>query len=127
MSWKDPFVRAETTCPAYVKEATGKYPAVFFRYRRPDPVTIEKQLKDFSDSANDPEKVVESMRKFVALFISAWSFDASCDKEHVYMLGHQILLRIYFVMVGSDPTAEIPKEFLDEGETGTIEGDQKKS
>lgn len=126
MSWTDPFVRAGVAIPAYVAEKTGMYPAVFFRYRRPDPVAIEKQHKHFTSSTGDPEKLINSMRAFVAAWISEWNLNAPCDAAHVNLLGHPLLMRLYFIIVQTDPTAEIPKEFLSEGETGTAEGEQKK-
>lgn len=126
-SWKDPFVRAGVACPAFIKEKTGVYPAVFIRFRRPDPVTTERQLKEFSAAANDPEKVIESMQKFVSLFICEWNIEAPCDFEHIKKLTHAMLMRIYFVIVGQDSCGDIPQEFLGEGESGSSDGEQKKS
>jgi len=127
MSWQDPFVRAGVAVPACLPEKTGMYPAAFFRYRRPDPVSIEKQHKEFSACVGDPDKLIASMQKFVSAWIAEWNLDAPCVGQYVAMLSHPMLMRFYFIIVQSEPTAEIPKEFLGEGETGTAEGEQKKS
>lgn len=124
--WTDPFVRAGVACPAYIAEKTGVYPAAFFRYRRPDPISIENQHKDFTSASGDPDKLIASMQKFVSKWIASWSFDAPCDAAHVALLGHPLLMRFYFLIVQSEPTAAIPAEFLSEGETGSAEGEQKK-
>lgn len=126
MSWQDPFVRAGVACPAYIAEKTGLYPAVFFRYRKPDPVAVERQHKDFASCSGDPEKMINSMRAFVSTWIDSWRLDAPCDSKHVGMLSHPLLMRFYFIILQSDPSAEIPAEFLELGETGSAEGEQKK-
>jgi hypothetical protein len=126
MSWKDPFVRAGVACPAYIKEKTGVYPEVFIRYRKPDSVAIEMQHKDFTSCASDPAKLVSSMRLFVAKHLTMWSFNCNPDETHINQLTHPLLLRMYFTIMQSDPSDEIPSEWLHEGETGTLEGEQKK-
>jgi hypothetical protein len=124
--WKDPLIRAGVACPAFVKEKEGLYPSFFFRYRRPGPVECEHQHKQFSACTGDPDKLVATMQSFVSAWITEWSVSDPCDAAHVKMLTHPLLLKIYFIIVQSDPSAEIPAEFLGDGETGSAEGEQKK-
>lgn len=120
------FVRAGVKVPAYIEAKEGLYPACFFRYDRPDPKTCERQYKEFREVSNEPDKLIESMQKFVTLRISEWSLDAPCNAENIKLLTHPMLLKIYFIINQSQPTAKIPLEYLEEGETGTPEGELKK-
>lgn len=125
MSWKDPFVRAGVDIPAFRKAKEGVYPDIFFRYRRPDPKSIERQHADLRKES-DPEKFIGLMQDFVAKYLVSWAFDAEVNAEHVRMLNHPILSKIYFIIMQSDPTDEIPSEYLQDGETGSAEGEIKK-
>ena len=127
MSWKDPFVRAGVATPAYFSAKEGRYPEAFFRYRKPDPTTVEKQHSETKQIALNAEALIESMQKFVTLHISHWSLGAPCDAEHVKLLNHPLLLKIYFIILQADSTEPIPAKYLQEGETGTPEGELKKS
>ena len=126
MSWKDPFVRAGVDIPAFKKAKEGVYPDIFFRYRRPDPKSIEKQHAEFRKDTT-PEKVIESMQNFIERYLTSWAFSEPVSADTIRMLNHPILSRIYFIIIQGDPTDEIPAEYLSEGETGSAERELKKS
>jgi hypothetical protein len=125
MGWKDPFVRAGVDVPAFRKGKDGVYPDIFFRYRRPAPKSIEKQHADLRKET-DPEKFIELMQAFVERYLVSWAFKEVVDGDHIRMLNHPILSKIYFLIIQSDPTDPIPPEYLTEGETGSAEGELKK-
>ena len=125
MGWRDPFVRAGVDVPGFRKGKEGVYPDIFFRYRRPDPKSIEKQHADLRKET-DAVKFIELMQAFVERYLVSWAFDAEVNGEHIRMLNHPILSKIYFLIMQSDPTDEIPAEYLTEGETGSAEGELKK-
>jgi len=127
MSWKDPFVRAGIATPAYFSAKEGRYPEAFFRYRKPSPTEVEKQHAEAKQTSGNAEALIESMQKFVTLYISEWSFSAPCNAEYVKLLNHPLLLKVYFLILQADATEPIPAKYLQEGEVGTPEGELKKS
>lgn len=127
-SWKNPFVRAGQDTPAYIKEKTGLYPAVFFRYRRLAPKEIERKHKEFRDSMApgvDVGKAIEVAQKLVSEQVTSWSF-GTFNRELVALLNHPLVLKMFWVVIQTDPTDEIPQEFMQAGESAE-EDDAKKS
>ena len=120
-----PFVRAGVAFPAFIKEQKGLHPQMFFRFRRADAVTIERQHKAFKKQ-EDIEKLVESMQAFIAQFLVEWEYSEPVNVENIKALMHPVLLRLYFVIIQQEPSDSIPPEYLEKGETGTAEGEQKK-
>lgn len=126
MSWKDPFVRAGVDVPGFCKAKEGVYPDIFFRYRKPDPKAIEKQHAEMRKET-DPEKFIDLMQRFIERYLTSWAFSEPLIAETIRMLNHPVLSKLYFVIMQANPTDEIPAEYLEAGETGSAEGELKKS
>ena len=120
-----PFVRAGVAFPAFIKAQEGLHPQIFFRFRRADAVSIERQHKAFKKET-DMEKLVESMQAFVAQYLQEWEYSEPVNVENIKALMHPILLKTYFIIIQQEPSDPIPPEYLATGETGTAEGEQKK-
>lgn len=120
-----PFVRAGVAFPAFIKEQKGLHPQMFFRFRRADPVAVERQHKAFK-SETDLEKLVVSMQGFIAQYLVEWEYSEPVNIENIKALMHPILLKTYFIIIQQEPSDPIPPEYLKTGETGTAEGEQKK-
>lgn len=126
-SWKDPFVRAGVDFPAFKAEREGLHPEIFIRYRKPAPKEIEAQYAAFKRIASDTDKVIESMQAFIEKYLVSWAWEAEVNRENIRMLNHPILNAIYLLILQAQASDKIPDEYLQEGETGTPEGEQKKS
>jgi len=120
-----PFVRAGVSFPGFIKAVDGLHPQFFFRFRRADAVSVEKQHRAFKKET-DLEKLVASMQAFVAQYLTDWEYSEPVNAENIKAIMHPVLLRLYFIIIQQEPSDPIPPEYLEPGETGTAEGEQKK-
>jgi hypothetical protein len=125
--WRNPFVRVGSYTPAFVAGREGVYPSMFFRYKRMAPKEIEKKHKEFKDALSDPSKVIDFTAKLIVEQLTEWSFRVPVTRENIQSLNHPLMLRVYWIIMQTDPTDEIPEEFLIEGEKANSEEEQKKS
>jgi hypothetical protein len=126
LDWKNPFVRVGSYCPAFIEGREGVYPSMFFRYKRMAPKEIERKHKEFRDAMVDPGGAIDVAVKLIVSQLAEWSFRVPVTAENVQMLNHPLLLRVYWIIIQTDPTDPIPQEFLIPGESQSPEGEQKK-